>query len=353
MYLSIKYRDILNLYFKKGSVFMGIINDLQFKRDALKLYRDTKISLKEDIVRFAKEMVKEKKVVVKLKTWKLSGVRDEDFFKGWMPSYIQKLDNNPQALDEAIREHETACIRWSRDREKTEKTLATVRPNIKQDCKERFDIRCNFAQQVLDIDPQNKLDLRFHATSLAATKDIIESGGLMSSVDRLDGYIETTNLSNEISVSDINNIQYSIDFWSDLEADKRSLPAGCMFVLQPQSQEEADMIAGRQMHNVYFHNHPEQLVAIITTTENLPQLQQWLSQNDLNPDVACTYSAFPQILENKKEQLLPPYDKNLLTTFLENQKLENSQNDLAGEILDGETFIIPDDNKEYDEDISL
>jgi hypothetical protein len=326
---------------------MSIIDDLKFKKEANKNYKDAKITLKKDIDRFSAYISKDKQTFLKLKEWETSGVRDFDFFKSWLPSYIEKLDNNPDELNKAIQNHKNECMKWEILKAKAEKNLEMLRPNTKDDINERLDITFTFAKKVLAIDPYDTLNLRFHATSLSTTKDILNTGGIMSSVDRLDGFMQTTNLSNEISVSNIENIQYSIDYWADINAYQQSLPAGCMFVLQPTSQEEANMITGRQMHNVYFNKHPEQLVAIVTTKENVSQLQKWLSENGLDKNVACSYNEFPQILENKKEQLIPPYNKTSLISFVKNQKMENYNNDLAGKILTGQSVVSTPDNNEH------
>jgi hypothetical protein len=199
------------------------------------------------------------------------------------------------------------AMHWENSKLKTERDLKYMRPNTKEDIAERQEMYEKFAKAVERLDPQNVLDLRIHATTLSTTEEIINSGGLISSVDRADGFIESTNLSNEISVGKISEIQYSVDFWMDSTAYTESKPCGCMFIVQPQTAEEAKMISGRQMNNVLFNEHPEQLKAIVTTSENVELVQQWLKDNKLNEDIVFTFEEFPTMMDYMMDEWIPPY----------------------------------------------
>lgn len=287
---------------------MGFFDDMKYRREASRKYREAVALVKSDIARH--EAAENQ---ARLKLDKLIEVRnggfDDSYFRGWNTGYLDKLQSDPVALDAAIDGARQDYIKWQQIRQKAEKELVFMRPNKQADIAERKAAFVNFAQKVLAVDPEGELALRFHSTTLAATKDIIESGGLISSVDRLDGFLETTNYSNEISVSEIQNIQYSINYWTDIEGYHGCRPCGCMFVVQPRTQEEANMIAGRQMHNVLFHEHPEQLIAIVTTSENVEKVKGWLREVGLFVDDVYRFDEFAAALENIKDSLVPEYKK--------------------------------------------
>ena len=288
---------------------MSLFDDLKYKREANQEFKEQVALVKSDIARHAAAELQAKQKLDKLVALQRTGKVDEQYFHGWNPAYLESLQAKPDMLEKVIFDAKQDYMRWQQAKYKAEKELSFMRHNTKEDITERRAAFVNFAKEVLVVDPEGKLDLRFHSTTLSATKDIIQSGGLISSVDRTDGFLETTNYSNEISVSEIQNIQYSIDYWTDIEGYNGCRPCGCMFVLQPASQEEANMIHSRQMHNVYFQEHPEQLVGIVTTSENIERLQLWLQEKGLPKDIVCKFDAFANVLEGKKDSLAPTYKK--------------------------------------------
>lgn len=290
---------------------MGFWDDLKYRREAKKEYQEQVASVKADIARHLAAEPGAKQKLDKLVEIRETGAVDWEYFCKWDRKYLERCQADPAALERAIGEAERDYMRGRQSRLAAEKSLQYLRPNTREDTDERRAAYETFAKEVLTVDPVGELDLRFHATTLVATRDIIASGGLMSSVDRLDGFMETTNASNEISVSDIQNIQYSLDYWMDMGMSGYNgcRPCGCMFVLQPRTQEEADMIPGRQMHNVLFHEHPEQLVAIVTTSENVEKVQGWLREAGIFMDDVYRFDEFAAALENMKDALVPEYRK--------------------------------------------
>lgn len=175
--------------------------------------------------------------------------------------------------------------------------MGFIRPNTQSDIDERKQIENNFVKLIHQADPEGKLNLRFHGTSIHLAKEIIKSGGIFSLIDRLkgdpssgNGYIPVTSLEN------VNHyfphgmpgrLDYSLGFM-DINQYERSYPAGCLFVLIPRNQEESDMIEAGNMHNVTFKENPDALYAIMTTTENLERVKQWMIENGLNSNKVCT-----------------------------------------------------------------
>lgn len=265
---------------------------------------------KNDIIRLGQTPQESIEKYEKLKDWLESGTMDADYFKSWNQGYLQQMEQSKDVLERMMVEAKHECTRWTLAIDEKQKELQVLRPNTKKDAAERINIIENFAKSIREIDPTGSLDLRFHATKFIATKDIIESGGIISSCDRLDGYMTSSDAPNIISASDINHVQDSINFWLDIKSETQSLPAGCMFVVQPQTREEADMISSREMHNVMFKKNPEQLVAILTTSENKAQVQQWMNENGLNSNIVFTFEEFPARLDYMKDDLIPPYEES-------------------------------------------
>ena len=286
---------------------MGLLSDFRYKQQAKADFKRCVEAKKSDISRFEQYAVKEWQRYEKLKDAVENGVFDEQYFASWNQQYVEEVKKNPAKLIHAMEESKQKAMHWDNSKKRTEQDLKHMRPNTKEDIAERQEMYANFAKEVARLDPKGILDLRVHATTLATTEEILKSGGLISSVDRADGFIESTNLSNEISVGKISEIQYSVDFWMDSTAYTESKPCGCMFIVQPQTAEEAKMISGRQMNNVYFDQHPEQLKAIVTTSENAEKVQQWCKENGVNEDVVITFDIFPQMMDYMMDEWIPPY----------------------------------------------
>lgn len=153
------------------------------------------------------------------------------------------------------------------------------------------------------------MNLRFHGTSIHFAQEIIKSGGIFSSRDRLDGYISSTNNYDEISVTSLDNVDYIFksgmpyDLYTSIGAmdiysyKYLSYPAGCMFILIPRNKEESDMIKSGQMHNVDFIKNPEALYAIMTTTENIDRVQSWMKEKGLDSRKVCTMKELVKKIE--------------------------------------------------------
>ena len=253
-----------------------------------------------------KNKVKELKYLLTLDSYerRKSYINKSEYFRNWQKTmyqqkFLQTLISNDEKLKEYITTTEDECLKRKYRLELKKKKFEFLRPNTKEDIQERQNALKTFTGAVQSLDKNNTLNLRFHSTNIAATKDIIESGGLIASVDRLNGYqFDTGNHSNEISVTDIYGMQHSVESWTDLNAHQENLPSGCLFVLKPSSQEEINMIQHRCMHNVYF-NENDRLIGIVTTSENLPYIQKWLNEKGLDTSLVSTFEQFPSQLKER------------------------------------------------------
>lgn len=288
----------------------------------------SKAMVEADITRAMKALAQAEEKYAKLIQIRDIGFLDKDYFQIWNPTTVQELQTNPNALDLAISEAKNDCARWRLSLNTYEKNFVMLRPNTKEDIAEREWVRDNFAKSLQEFDTTNTCDLRFHATSIVATKDIIQSGGIISAVDRLDGYATSSDPAGIISVSKKEKIQDSVNFWLDLNGYQGNRPCGCVFVVQPRTAEESAMISARQMNNVMFMEHPEQLIAIATTRENIDMVQSWLDAAGIDKPIVCQFEDLAFLLEMQREDIKAPYvvpitpDKDIIVPP-ENQTQDN------------------------------
>ena len=191
-----------------------------------------------------------------------------------------------------------------------------MRLNSDKDTNERLRIEEEFANNILKFDKHGCLDLRFHATSLAATHEIIQDGGIVSAYDRI-GVQMSADGHNQVSVTKIDTVNRSIENWLDIRGFRDSQPCGCLFVLQPKDKDEALKNSGKYMDNVDFVAHPEQLKAIVTTEENVEQVQQWLAEKGMNKDICHSFDDFIKVMEQERFNWIPPYQADIAEALRE------------------------------------
>lgn len=164
-----------------------------------------------------------------------------------------------------------------------------LRPSSPEDMAYRDALRLELANRITEAVPKDSW-VRFHGTSLLNTEDIIKDGQISSAVDRT-GTEASYDASDQVSVTMPRDVAISIDDRLGLDAESRCLPVGCLFMLRPKDAEEA--ASGKQMlmDNVYFKEHPEQLVGILTSGENLPMVRKWLTQAGMSPALAQEFFA--------------------------------------------------------------
>ena len=176
---------------------------------------------------------------------------------------------------------------------KLEKEFA--REDIPFDLNERNNAY-DFPQKISQILSDN-FHLKFHGTSIYNTAQIIPSGNLSASFDRL-GYNTSYDVSGQISVTDKKTIDTTINGYTHL-SDK-FLPAGCVFALLPQDKQDDKLSTSLLMNNVDFRTNPNQLYAIITTTENVGLVKQWCINNNVDTHTLTFDEAVCQIEKDSK-----------------------------------------------------
>lgn len=181
---------------------------------------------------------------------------------------------------------------------KKDKNNEFLRPVMIDDIRYRRIKRVQFEDQLKNALPRD-CDLCFHGTTIWNTRDIIKSGIISARIDR-EGYdFDQVNIPNQISVTTINNVWFTIKQFADL--DNYKYPAGCIFVISPLNLEE--IISSRDkslIGNVDFRSRPDRIKAIITTPENIERVREWIRTSDisLDPKIVVDYDESIDYLKN-------------------------------------------------------
>ncbi len=186
--------------------------------------------------------------------------------------------------------------RYIKARHMYEQELFFLRPRQQEDIEYRNRQYNNFADEIRKLTSQN-IPLRFHGCPIYTAKEIIESGEISSSVDRL-GIMTSYDSSGQISVTTSDTISTTINGYSGLLDNEYFLPAGCIFVVLPKDEEDAKAGNSMLMGNVNFKESPDRLVAIISTPENMNRIIYWTTENNIDSDKVFTYDGFVEYLKS-------------------------------------------------------
>lgn len=191
--------------------------------------------------------------------------------------------------------------RWKYNLDESKLVSKFIRPNSNQDIDYRNNQYENFSNNLRSVLSDN-LDLRFHGTPIYFAEQIIKTGKIASTADRYDGYIKSTDMVGEISVSDKENLETTIHLFSDIAAYNRSLPCGCIFALLP-SKKDNEMYGLNLMHSVDLKENPKQLFGIFTTPENINQVKKWMDEGELNSDLVHTFEEFLEVVKLESNKI--------------------------------------------------
>ncbi|MBR3512549.1 MAG: hypothetical protein IKN74_06325 [Clostridia bacterium] len=218
--------------------------------------------------------------------------------------YLQSIESHKRDIEMYegyLRDGIEDAPRWKYALKQRQMEMEFLRPNNPKDIEERNYWANNFYKEFVKVYPESE-DLRFHGTSIFNTKAILESGGIFSSVDINDGYMASTDLSGEISASSRDSLDRTIQFFTDMGSYIRSLPAGCVFVMNPRTDKDRELKRQDAMESVNFKEHPEQFYGIFTTNENLPIVKEWVEKAGLDPNKAYNFQGFLDKLKEEKNK---------------------------------------------------
>lgn len=241
--------------------------------------------------------------------------------------------------------------RWEYSLDEAKLAINFIRPNSKQDIEYREE-QGNFPTKLQQVLSPN-LDLRFHGTPIYFAEQIIKSGKILSSADRYDGYIKSTDGKGEISVSDRESIGRTIEFFSDISAHQRSLPCGCIFAVLPKDKEDATFGKKQSiMHSVDFRKNPEQLFGIFTSPENISRVKKWMNESKFNPDLVYTFEEFLEAVKEKSKEIdkKNEFKKIIQDTEVEDISSNDIQKDTITELDNSNQELINEENEILEEE---
>ena len=173
--------------------------------------------------------------------------------------------------------------------------LRFLRPPQSDDIAYREKVLKNFPYWADEYIPDS-FHLVFHATNLANTERILNSGKITSGKDRWT--IKTSGDDRgEISVSTKSSLFISLVGHMDLVAQDYYLPAGCLFVLKTDTPTYHMAKYDCRIPNVYLRQNPKQLYAVITTPENQDRVKWWMQKNNFPANNVHDFNSFKNKFE--------------------------------------------------------
>lgn len=177
--------------------------------------------------------------------------------------------------------------------------LSYLRPANEEDVTYRLRQYDEF-HKVMQKNIPDDLPIRFHGCPIYTAKYIIESGELSSSVDRLG--IETSyDTAGQISVTTKNSLQITVQGYAGLNGNYE-LPGGCIFVLYPKDELDAENGKSLLMGNVNIRKEPSRLFAIITTPENIETVKKWCQEFNMDSSKVYDYDSFSMIFNRNNNK---------------------------------------------------
>lgn len=233
-------------------------------------------------------------------------------------SRAKKIENfktsisDPIMLEGAISLLDKSLIHKRLALEKTRLILDYLRQRNPVDMTERIWADNNFSTEVRKNCPRN-LPLRFQGAPIYFSKQIIETGGISSSVDRL-GVETSYDISDQISVTTPESLETTVHGYLDLTAQDGHLPAGCMFVMLPASAEDENAGKSMLMGNIDFKERTGALLGVVTSEENKRMVETWMNNSGLDKNIVYSFREFPSKLKELKDKI--DANPNLLKELL-------------------------------------
>lgn len=228
-------------------------------------------------------------------------LKNKEIFEQKLKVAIEKYENLKVAdIDKKEQRLEIAAKNVARRiyaLEQIKDQISFLRPASKEDTEYRLRQYDEFSRRIRNCVPED-LPLRFHGCPIYTAKRIIESGELSSSADRLG--IETSyDVAGQISVTTRDSLETTVQGYAGLNGN-HELPAGCIFVLLPRDEFDAECGHSMLMNNVNIRKEPDRLYAIITTPENYEVLREWCKNNNIEESKVYDYDGFEMLFRKNK-----------------------------------------------------
>ncbi len=223
--------------------------------------------------------------------------------------------------------------------------LRFLRPGYDEDIAYRVRQNHDFAYKIAHLVPDD-IPLRFHGCPIFAAEKIISSGEITSQEDRL-GINVICDDAAQISVTTKDNLYITTQGFANLTPNF-TLPAGCIFVVTPKDLTDEESGRFMQMDNVRFKNDSDRLVAVISTPENLPSIQAWLTNSGLPSVKATDFDGFVQSIDRFIASVNIPYRNIFKGNYVESTEV--NRRSLKKQNLDS---IISGAKKRFDAQFSV
>lgn len=220
--------------------------------------------------------------------------------------------------------------RWQYDIDNRQGALKFIRPNYENDINERNKWEVEFPKEVKRI-LDDSAGLRFHGTSIYNAENIIKTGIITSTIDRYNGYETSSDQSGVFSAATVSTIDILFaesGGYGGLKDYKVCLPCGCTFVFKNRDDDDREKEKAFQMKAINFKEHPEQIYGIITSSENIPNVRQWMSSSGYDPALVTGFQGFIDKIKRENNVVnkhLRPEDLNPLTYTDSSQKRISSE----------------------------
>ena len=174
------------------------------------------------------------------------------------------------------------------------------RPATQEDISYRDRQSSEFTSNLNKAIPKDN-DLFFHGCPIYAARDIIKSGGLSSSVDRI-GVSTSYDVEDQVSVTTKDSLDITIGSYTGLNGEGYHLPAGCVFVFKPENEEDLENAKKSLLtSNTSFRDNPERLIAILSSKENSERLNEWCKNAEIDTSKVFDFDGFVKHLGNQRE----------------------------------------------------
>lgn len=238
--------------------------------------------------------------------------------------------------------------RWHYCIAKDKLELEFMRPNTLEDIEYRKQIIDRFRDEIGKILSGDN-SVRFHGTSIYFAREILKEGEVSSTKVRFDGYDNSISNEDEFCVTTADKIEQTLSFFSDFYAFSNCLPAGCVFVLRATSEDE-ELAKYAVMKSFKFREHPERILGICTTPENVSKVKKWLKQYGYDEGLVYDYDQFLDVAPSlKSKDIVSIPEKSDRDTVVSSEDVSALGNvDLFDELVD--TFEDPNIVESFEND---
>jgi len=179
-----------------------------------------------------------------------------------------------------------------------------TRPPFEKDVEYRLKVIKSFPKKVKETVPDT-LPLVFHGTrNIGDVRQIIKTNGLLTPEERGESII---SFASQIDVGAKTNIRTPCEF---AEPNYYWIPYGAIFSFLPKPEEVekvnrtadgTEVFGG--VNGVNFKQEPERLFGIITSPENIEQVQKWCIEYGLDSSKVMTHDGFLESITNTQTNL--------------------------------------------------